>query len=229
MEQHSDYDAFHREANDRQEREAATAVPVSQNNGFNGFHNNGYDIHQNTRPNYAVHENYYNSVPSDYYMYRPTQNYSPFLRQEQSAYVNSGPSLGRIGSSTSSQGMSSSQSTYDSRDAFKALLPNVNVSFVSSPTGMSSSADNRNCYLSDAHNLELQNLFSSSPSSYSQSTNQYAQDNYRGLSDLGYQPVQRQQSNYEMNGGRQMSSISGMKWMVSPPPGFDNSRNQGQG
>uniref|UniRef100_A0AC34PUC8 CCR4-NOT transcription complex subunit 4 n=1 Tax=Panagrolaimus sp. JU765 TaxID=591449 RepID=A0AC34PUC8_9BILA len=189
------------------QRDSATGSMLPPcNNGVFGNFQNGYRSQQQNDFDFVRESNYYNQLPGDYFSYRPEQNFS-FSRQDPSRNVSS---YGGMNPNPNSM-PTPSQNIHETRDAFKALLPNVNVSFVSSAA-------------------EMRSLLSSSPSHFGQASNSYTQESYRGFPDLGYQQNTRSTS-YNGEIGRQNSNTSSSsKWMVSPPPGFDSSgRNQGQG
>jgi hypothetical protein len=96
----------------------------------------------------------------------------------------------------------------DTRESFKALLPNVNVSFVSS---------------SDARSM-----FSSSPNQYGQQNNNaFQRQMYRG-SGMEFGFPMSSNSHMQYNHQEPPGFNQASKYMTTPPPGFD-STNHGQG
>ena len=78
--------------------------------------------------------------------------------------------------------------------------------------------------------LEARGLFSTSPNQFGQqqqnSNNSYLRQMYRGSGmDFGYSNNTSQQMPY----ASEPPGFSTTKYMTTPPPGFDNHSNHGQG
>jgi hypothetical protein len=164
----------------------------------NGFHNpppshQQQQSHYQRQTSQTQEKPYYNSNNSFNYMMPrhstlpETPAYQPY-RTEQPSY-------------------SMMSNNVDTRESFKALLPNVNVSFVSQ-------SDSRAMY-------------SSSPNQYGQQNNNaFQRQMYRGsgmeygfpISSHSHMPFSQEPPGFSQTS----------KYMTTPPPGFDNT-NHGQG
>ena len=200
------------------------------NHYYNDYHQNGFGSQTRSAKEFEPERKYRDNDYPDFFSNHVQRDFQSFLRREAVPSNRNPDSFNLMGSNNISQRSalnSLGSSTHETRDAFKALLPNVNVSFVSSSMGTSDGIGNG--LYSDTSRLEMNNMFPSSSSQFVQASNPYPRDNYREFSDPAYQQLMRQ-SNMGMDIGRQPSGLSSnSKWMVSPPPGFDTSgRNQGQ-
>ncbi|KAE9555027.1 hypothetical protein FO519_001773 [Halicephalobus sp. NKZ332] len=198
---------------------------------YNDYHQNGFGSHTRNTKEFESDRKYRENDYPEFFSGHTQRDFQSFLRREHVPSNRNPDSFNLMGSNNIGQRPtlgSLGSSTHETRDAFKALLPNVNVSFVSSSMGTSSDGIGNGMF-SDPHRLEMSNMFSSNSSQFVQASNHYPRDNFREYSDPGYQQLMRQ-SNMGMELGRQPSGLSSnSKWMVSPPPGFDTSgRNQGQ-
>uniref|UniRef100_A0A914ZC33 RRM domain-containing protein n=1 Tax=Panagrolaimus superbus TaxID=310955 RepID=A0A914ZC33_9BILA len=192
---HNSFNGPYRSEMERQHLDFSSSPFGSCQNGFNNPSQSHYQ-RQTSQP--QQEKTYYNSNNAyNNYMMPPRQHstlpetpaYQPYRTEQQSSY---NPML---------------SNSHDSRDAFKALLPNVNVSFVSS-------SENRN-------------MFSSSPNQYSQqSNNAFQRQMYRGSGmEYGF-PMPSHSHSTPF--GPEPPGFSTSKYMTTPPPGFD-STNHGQG
>lgn len=228
------YDIYNRE----HEYQLNSGAPgSSQHNMFQGNHHyyneyqNGFGSQTRSTKEYEHERKYRDNDYPEFFSNQVQRDFQSFLRREAAPSNRNPDSFNAMGSNNIGQRStmnSLGSSTHETRDAFKALLPNVNVSFVSSSMGTSSDGIGNGLY-SDTSRLEMNNMFPSSSSQFVHASNPYPRESYREFSDPAYQQLMRQ-SNMGMDIGRQPSGLSSnSKWMVSPPPGFDTSgRSQGQ-
>jgi CCR4-NOT transcription complex subunit 4 len=181
---------------ERQHLDFSSSPFGSYQNGFNNSQQSHYQ-RQTSQPQ-QQEKTYYNSnnAYNSYMMPRhstlpETPAYQPY-RTEQPSYN------------------SMLSNSHETRDAFKALLPNVNVSFISP-------SENRS-------------MFSSSPNQYGQqnNSNAFQRQMYRGSGmEYGF-PMSSSHSHSMPFGPEPPGFSSANKYMTTPPPGFD-STNHGQG
>jgi hypothetical protein len=181
---------------ERQHLDFSSSPFGSYQNGFNNSQQSHYQ-RQTSQPQqqektFYNSNNAYNSYMLPRHSTLPeTPAYQPY-RTEQPSYN------------------SMLSNSHETRDAFKALLPNVNVSFISP-------SENRS-------------MFSSSPNQYGQqnNSNAFQRQMYRGSGmEYGF-PMSSSHSHSMPFGPEPPGFSSANKYMTTPPPGFD-STNHGQG